>query len=184
MKRVTTSAKATVERPGKNVRQKAGLNRDVLEVSPGMMISMLRYKAERAAALFAVIDARMTSQQYSQCGRTVSEAGPRFANLSAKLGALRRQRFRTEFSPGLAGPAAHETLLFYGVVGTEVGFVLVRLSPRWQRQQEEFAARPEQVSFLLDTNKTGVLYAKIFHPAGGACDFEPHQLRLQFDPDQ
>ena len=40
-------------------------------------------------------------------------------------------------------------MLFYGVAGTEVGFVLVRLSPRWQRQQEEFAARPEQVSFLL-----------------------------------
>jgi hypothetical protein len=41
---MTTSAKGTVERPGKDVRQKAGLNREILEVSPGMMISMLRYK--------------------------------------------------------------------------------------------------------------------------------------------
>jgi len=41
-------AKGTVERPGKNVRQKAGLNKEILEVSPGMMISMLRYEAERA----------------------------------------------------------------------------------------------------------------------------------------
>jgi len=39
------------------------------------------------------------------------------------------------FSPGLAGPAAHETLLFYGVVGTKVDFHLVRLSPllSWTR---------------------------------------------------
>ena len=48
VKRLTTSAKGTVERPGKNVRQKAGLNREILEVSPGMMNSMLRDEAERA----------------------------------------------------------------------------------------------------------------------------------------
>ena len=41
-------AKGTVERPGKNIRHKAGLNKEILEVSPGMMISMLRYEAERA----------------------------------------------------------------------------------------------------------------------------------------
>ena len=39
-----------------------------------MMISVLRYRAERAAAWFAVIDARTTSQQYSQCGRTQRQA--------------------------------------------------------------------------------------------------------------
>src|SRR6516162_3962233 len=73
VKRLTTSAKGTVERPGKNVRQKAGLNREILEVSPGMMISMLRYKAERAGGWFAVDNARNTSQECSQCGRTVQK---------------------------------------------------------------------------------------------------------------
>ena len=38
-----------------------------------MMISMLRYKAERAGGWFAVIDARNTSQECSQCGRTVQK---------------------------------------------------------------------------------------------------------------
>jgi hypothetical protein len=99
VKRVTTSAKATVERSGKNVRQKGRAQQKDPPGFAGMMISMLRYKAERATAWFAVIDARMTSQQYSQCGRTVSEAGPRSANLSAKLAALHRQRFRTETQP-------------------------------------------------------------------------------------
>ena len=44
--------------------------------------------------------------------------------------------FRFSSPPGLAGPAAHETLLFCGcVVGTEVGILLVRLSPSfsWTR---------------------------------------------------
>src|SRR6516165_9327342 len=73
VKTMTTSAKGTVEHPGKNVRQKAGLNREILEVSPGMMISMLRYKAERASGRFAVVYARNTSQECSQCGRTVQK---------------------------------------------------------------------------------------------------------------
>jgi putative transposase len=68
---MTASAKGTVESPGKNVRQKAGLNREILDTSPGMMISMLRYKAERAGGWFAVVDARNTSQDCSECGRTV-----------------------------------------------------------------------------------------------------------------
>jgi len=73
VKTMTTSAKGTVEHPGKNVRQKAGLNREILEVSPGMMIAMLRDKAERAGGWFAVIDARNTWQECSQCGGTVEK---------------------------------------------------------------------------------------------------------------
>jgi hypothetical protein len=38
-----------------------------------MMISMLRYKAERAGGWFAVIDARNTPQQCRQCGGTVQK---------------------------------------------------------------------------------------------------------------
>jgi hypothetical protein len=44
--------------------------------------------------------------------------------------------FRFSSPSGLAGPAAHETLLLCGcVVGTEVGILLVRLSPSfsWTR---------------------------------------------------
>ena len=71
VKNMTASAKGAVESPGQNVRQKAGLNREILDTSPGMMISMLRYKAARAGGWFAVVDARNTSQDCSECGRTV-----------------------------------------------------------------------------------------------------------------
>jgi putative transposase len=86
VKTMTTSAEGTVERPGKNVRQKAGLNREILEVSPGMMISMLRYKAEGAGGWFAVIDARNTPQECSQSGGTVER------DLSVRIQKMRALR--------------------------------------------------------------------------------------------
>ena len=63
------------------------------------------------------------------------------AMLLDPLGPMVRPRFvavdfHFSFPSGLAGPAAHETLLLCGcVVGTEVGIRLVRLSPMrsWTR---------------------------------------------------
>ena len=68
---MTASAKGTVDRPGTNVRQKAALNREILDTSPGMLIAMLRYKAERAGGGLAVVEASNTSQQCSGCGSLV-----------------------------------------------------------------------------------------------------------------
>ena len=53
-----------------------------------------------------------------------------------RRGRATNQVFRFSSPSGLAGPAAHETLLLCGcVVGTEVGILLVRLSPSfsWTR---------------------------------------------------
>jgi putative transposase len=71
IKPMTASAKGTVDRPGTHVRQKAGLNREILDTSPGMLIAMLRYKAARAGGRFAVVDASNTSQECSGCGSLV-----------------------------------------------------------------------------------------------------------------
>ena len=71
IKAMTASAKGTLDRPGRQVRQKAGLNREILDTSPGMLIAMLRYKAERAGGRFAVVEASNTSQQCSGCGSLV-----------------------------------------------------------------------------------------------------------------
>ena len=71
VKSLTASAKGTVENPGKNVRQKAGLNREILDTSPGRLIEMIRYKAERAGGNFVEVDAKQTSQDCSGCGATV-----------------------------------------------------------------------------------------------------------------
>jgi putative transposase len=47
-----------VEEPGKNVRQKAGLNRAILDTSPGDWLSLLTTKAEEAAGRVILADTR------------------------------------------------------------------------------------------------------------------------------
>jgi putative transposase len=71
VRNMTRSAKGSAEAPGKNVRQKAGLNREILDVSPSMFAAMLRYKAERAGGQFAAVDSRGTSIACSACGEQV-----------------------------------------------------------------------------------------------------------------
>jgi putative transposase len=56
---MTASAKGTVEEPGKNVAQKAGLNRSILDTAPGSFLSVLRWKAEEAASDLIVLDTRV-----------------------------------------------------------------------------------------------------------------------------
>ena len=47
---MTASAKGTVDNPGKNVKQKAGLNRAILDTAPGSFVNVLCVKAEEAYA--------------------------------------------------------------------------------------------------------------------------------------
>lgn len=47
-KNMSRSAKGTVEKPGRRVRQKAGLNREILSAGFGMAHQMVTYKAEEA----------------------------------------------------------------------------------------------------------------------------------------
>lgn len=66
---MTASARGTVDKPGKNVRQKAGLNRAILDASPGEFRRQLDYKCtERGVALVAVDQFFPSSQICSACG--------------------------------------------------------------------------------------------------------------------
>lgn len=70
---LTASAAGGAVNPGKNVRQKAGLNREILDTSPGMLMAMLSYKAAKAGGCFVAVDARNTSQECSRCGALVQK---------------------------------------------------------------------------------------------------------------
>ncbi len=61
---MTASAKGTVGAPGRNVRQKAGLNRVILATGWSGLRAMLAYKAPRLVA----VDPRYTSQTCAACG--------------------------------------------------------------------------------------------------------------------
>jgi putative transposase len=67
---MTRTAKGTVEKPGKNVAQKSGLNREILDTGPARFIAMLRTKAEETGALFMEAPTRTLkpSQRCPACG--------------------------------------------------------------------------------------------------------------------
>lgn len=70
LQNMTRSAKGSAESPGKNVRQKAGLNREILDTAPGLLLANLKYKCDEAGIEFAEIDTRSIkpSQTCPACG--------------------------------------------------------------------------------------------------------------------
>src|SRR5450631_438550 len=70
IKNMTASAKGTIEEPGKNVRQKAGLNRSILHSSWGNIKIYSKYKGLKAGKLTIFVPAAYSSQKCSRCGFT------------------------------------------------------------------------------------------------------------------
>ena len=68
IKNMTASARGTMEEPGRNVAQKAGLNRSITEQTWGIMRNQLTYKAAWAGRELVAIDRKYTSQRCSGCG--------------------------------------------------------------------------------------------------------------------
>lgn len=66
---LTTSARGSVESPGRNVTQKAGLTREILSTAPSAFLAMLRYKAEEAGIEYVETPTRSLkpSQRCSKC---------------------------------------------------------------------------------------------------------------------
>ncbi|UVO30199.1 transposase [Bradyrhizobium arachidis] len=65
---MTASAKGTAEEPGRNVRQKAGLNRSILEHGWHQFETFLAYKLEAAGGRLVKVDPRNTSRTCNECG--------------------------------------------------------------------------------------------------------------------
>jgi putative transposase len=65
---MTASVRGTAEAPGRNVRQKSGLNRRILESGWGEMRRQLDYKLRRAGGRLIEVPARHTSQTCPACG--------------------------------------------------------------------------------------------------------------------
>lgn len=72
-KNMSRTAKGSIERPGRRVRQKAGLNREILSAGFGMAHQMLAYKAEEAGTRFHLSETRQIkpSQRCAACWEVV-----------------------------------------------------------------------------------------------------------------
>jgi putative transposase len=68
VKNMTRSAKGSVQSPGVNVRQKTGLNRGVLDGSPGERRYQLEYKCAKYGSTLVIVPPAGTSQTCPVCG--------------------------------------------------------------------------------------------------------------------
>ena len=72
---MTRSAKGTAEKPGKNIKQKAGLNRSILAQGWYGLRTKIEYKADWYSRQFVAVPAHYTSQRCAKCGHV--DAGNR-----------------------------------------------------------------------------------------------------------
>jgi putative transposase len=68
---MTRSARGTLDRPGRNTRQKAGLNRGILASGWGLLARRLH---EKARGRVEKIDPAFTSQRCSACGHVAADS--------------------------------------------------------------------------------------------------------------
>ena len=76
IKNMVRSARGTLEQPGRNVAQKAGLNREILATAPRAFLDMVRYKAAEAGIAYVEVPSRKVkpSQTCSQCWKQRQKA--------------------------------------------------------------------------------------------------------------
>ncbi|QRM32335.1 transposase (plasmid) [Microvirga sp. VF16] len=68
IRNMTASARGSIDRPGTNARQKAGLNRVILEQAWGKAFRMFNYKTAAIGGAVLKVEARCSSQECSSCG--------------------------------------------------------------------------------------------------------------------
>jgi len=74
VKNMSRSAKGTAEDPGKNVKAKAGLNREIVRSGMGALRIMLEYKAKQKGRKVVVVDRWLaSSKNCSNCGTKNTE---------------------------------------------------------------------------------------------------------------
>lgn len=73
VKNMSKSAKGNKEKPGKNVRQKSGLNRSILDAGWGEFRRQLEYKLAWAGGFLIAVDPKNTSRRCPVCGHTAKE---------------------------------------------------------------------------------------------------------------
>ena len=70
---MSKSASGSVEKKGKNVKAKSGLNKSILDQGWGMMVNMLEYKQQWQGGLLIKVKPRYTSQTCFNCQHIAKE---------------------------------------------------------------------------------------------------------------
>ncbi|MCW3842985.1 transposase [Micromonospora yasonensis] len=114
---MTATAKGTIAEPGTNVRQKAGLNRAILDKGWGMFEAALANRARTTGTRIVKVPAAFTSQRCSHCGNTDSNnresqatfrCGSCGYQANADVNAAINVRDAAEAAPPLTGRAVRD----------------------------------------------------------------------------
>ena len=81
---MSASAQGTATAPGKKLRQKAGLNRSILDQAWGEARRQLEYKTAARGGAVVPVDPAYTSQRCSACGHTARENRPTQARFACE----------------------------------------------------------------------------------------------------
>ncbi len=75
IRNMTRTAKGTLDKPGKMVKQKSGLNREILDTAPAKLLAMIHYKVEETGGEFVEIPTRKAkpSQRCPACWEVVKK---------------------------------------------------------------------------------------------------------------
>ncbi len=73
IKNMSRSAKGSIDSPGKDVKQKSGLNRSILDAGWGEFRRQLEYKVDWAGGILIAVDSKNTSRRCPVCGHTAKE---------------------------------------------------------------------------------------------------------------
>jgi putative transposase len=73
IKNMSASAKGDMEKPGKNVNAKAGLNKSILDQGWGNFLRMIGYKQEWSGGVFLQVDPKNTSRTCPACGHVSAD---------------------------------------------------------------------------------------------------------------
>ena len=79
---MSKSAKGSIEKKGKNVKAKSGLNKSILDQGWSKLVGLLEYKQKWRGGLLVKVDPRYTSQTCSSCGHVAKENRLTQANFS------------------------------------------------------------------------------------------------------
>ncbi len=71
---MTASARGTLQEPGRNVAQKAGLNRVLLDLAHGQFRTILETKVLAVGGTYVLVDPRNTSRRCNPCGHVSAES--------------------------------------------------------------------------------------------------------------
>jgi putative transposase len=73
VKNMSTSARGTADQPGKNVRQKAALNRSILDAAWGEFARQISYKVQCRGGQVILVNPAYTSRTCRACGHEAAE---------------------------------------------------------------------------------------------------------------